>query len=356
MRRFLLFLAGMASVIAVLEAPATASAAASPTSAITATGATAADGCASAASATYRHTFNGTAGTVTIAAVKTLCSGQKQAFSLVSYTSGAPGSNAGQFLYDTATGTITASRRSVTLKVAVPACYAQVDAFAGTAVRTETTSMANPYGSATLGASGSRSAGPLASRTAGATACTAVPTVTYANACDGTFTATLANAATANAEAVFLSGSRRIRLSPGRSTTIKVARGATFTVRDSSFTTHVAQWRAPSTPCVTTPVGGAAPAGQAGTGQPAARTPSGAPSPSAASPTATNGSATAGPTYAEAPAAYPTFPDDTDAAATAIADTGMGTGSIIAIALGLLMIGAGATALTWLVRLNRRLA
>jgi hypothetical protein len=332
MRRFLLFLAGMTAVITLYAAPAAA----------TTTTTTTTD-CVAAANATYRHTFNGEAGTATVTATRPLCAGQTQTFSLVSYTTGAPGSASGQFLYDTARATITATNRSATLKVAVPSCYAQVDAFIGTAVRTETTSTAAPYGTATLGSAGSRSTGALAWYAGGTTTCTAAPAVTYTNACDGTFTATLTNGANATTPAVFLTGNRRIRLSPGRSTSVKVAKGATLTVRDSRFTTHVAQWRTPTTTCATTPSQGAPPIAHPTT------TPSASPSPSPATSTSTSND------YTEAPAAYATFPD-TPANPSALANTGMSTGSLIAIAIGLLMIGGGITAITYLVRLNRRLA
>ncbi|MFF5292587.1 hypothetical protein [Paractinoplanes globisporus] len=323
MRRLLLILAGVASVLGLLAAPAA----------------------AATKSCVYRHSFNGAAGTLTITASQPLCVGQSRTVSLVSYTAaGAPGTAAGQFIYDVASGKITAADRSLTLRVAVPSCRTQVDAFFGTAVQTEFTSTATPYGAAMLGSAGSRSAGALAWYAGGTTACAAASTVTYVNACDGTFTATLANAAGANTSAVFLTGGRRIRLSPGRSTSIKVAKGNTLTVRDSTFTTHVATWGTPATACTapTTPV--------VATVAPAAPLPLASTTPTAsASP-----SASPSPTYAQAPVVYPTFPDSN--AATALAKTGMGLGSLLAIALGLLLIGGGVAAITYLVRLNRGLA
>ncbi|WP_433377133.1 hypothetical protein ACQPZX_09185 [Actinoplanes sp. CA-142083] len=321
MRRLLLVLAGLASVLALSAVPAAASAKAT---------------CVPS----YRHSFNGAAGTLTITGSP--CAGQSQSVTLVSYAAGAA-----QFVYDSATGTITSAHRSLTLKVTVPGCAAQVDAFFGTGLKTETTSAAAPYGTATLGSSG-RSTGPLAWYAVGATACTPAPTVTYAMACDGTFTATLANAADANVTAVFLTGNRRIRVSPGRSTTVKVARSQTLTVRDSSFTTHVAVWRAPATTCTTTAP--AATPTQAATTTP--QLPVAQPTITSPSPSR---SATPTHTYANAPAAYPQIPDHTTAA-TAAAKTGLGTGSIIAILIGLLMIGTGVAAITWLVRMNRTLA
>ncbi|MFI5895953.1 hypothetical protein ACIA5D_38235 [Actinoplanes sp. NPDC051513] len=346
MRRLLLVLAGMASALALSAAPAAATGVSASTKAAA---------CVSSSTATYRHSFNGAAGTLTITATHPLCAGQSQPVTLASYTaSGAPGTAASQFIYDSAGGTITSAKRSLTLRVAVPACYAQVDAFFGTAIQTEATSTAAPYATAKLGSKsglGARSTGALAWHTGGATACAPAPTITYAMACDGTFTATLANAADANATAVFMTGSRRIRLSPGRSTSIKVAKSQTLTVRDSSFTTHVAAWRAPTT-CTVSPTAGPT---RAATPQiPATRPTTTGPATVSPSPSASP-SSSPGPTYTEAPAVYATFPDDTTAS-TALSKTGMGTGSIIAIAIGLLMIGTGVAAITYLVRLNRSLA
>jgi len=331
-RRLLLILAGLATFLGVAAAPAAA--------------ATTAATCVSAANATYRHSFNGAAGTVTVTATHPLCGGQSQAVGLVSYT--AVGTS-GQFIYDSATGRLTATNRSLTLEVAVPACYAQVVAILGTGIQTELTGTAAPYGRVRLD---SRSSGPPTWYAGGTTGCTTTPTVTYAYACDGTFTATLANGPDADASAVFLTGGRRIRLSPGRSTTVKVARGATLTVRDNSFTTHVASWRSPATGCATTPTQAPAipPA------QPTVTTPTAAGSASAtASPT--TATTTTDPAY-DAPVAYPTFADRTTAAdaAAAAGKTGMGAGSVLLIALGLLMVGAGIAAIAYVVRLNRGLA
>ena len=307
--------------------------------------------CVSAANAGYRHSFNGAAGTATVTATRPLCGGQSQAVTLVSYTAGGtPGTAAGQFVYDSATGKLTGTNRSLTLKVAVPGCYAQVVAFFGAGIQTELTSTAAPYGSAKLSG---RSTGPLTWYAGGTSACTATPTITYTYACDGTFTATLANGAGTNTSAVFLTGSRRIRLSPGRSTTVKATKGGTLTVRDSSFTTHVASWQSPATGCATTPTQAPTQAPAIPPAQPATTTltPS-APASTTATPTTTATTAT-DPAY-DAPVAYPTFPDKTASAkVAAAAKSGMGTGSVVLIALGLLMVGAGIAAIIYLIRLNR---
>ena len=334
MRRFAVVFAAMASALIASAAPAAA-----------ASTVHAAASCTAAARAIYHHTFNGAGGTVTITAAQPLCAGQAQAFSLISYTTGPASSASGQFVYDTARGTINATHRSVSLKVVVPTCYAQVDAIVGTAVKSETTTTAAPYGTATLGSStgtGSRSSGAVAWYTGGNTTCTAAPTVTFTNACDGSFTATLANDNAANVMAVFLTGSRRIRVSPANSTKVHAAKGTTLTIRDSSFTTYVATWRAPTTACPATTQAPAAAPTALPTRAVAAAIPSA---------TATTAGSTADAIEPEVAANPPTFADVEPAA---LAQTGRGPGSILAIAAGLLMIGGGITALTYLVRNSRR--
>jgi len=328
----LLILAGLATFLGLATAPAAA-----------------ASTCVSAPGATYRHSFDGPAGTVTVTATRPLCAGQSQTVTLVSYTAGgAPGTAAGQFVYDAASGRLT--DRSLTLEVAVPGCHAQVVAFFGAGLQTELTSTAAPYGNAKLGGADSRSTGPLTWYAGGTSACTATPTVTYTYACDGTFTATLANATGANTPAVFLTGGRRIRLTPGRSTTVEVAKGGTLTVRDSSFTTHVASWQAPATGCAAT---APAQAPAIAPAQPAAPTPT-APTPTASAPATPTTSAT-DQTYDD-PAAYPAFLDKSTAADAAARATGLGPGSVLLVALGLLMVGAGIAALTYVIRLNRSIS
>jgi hypothetical protein len=337
MRRFAVVLAALASA---LIAPAAASASTLTTAAT----------CTSAAKATYRHTFAGAAGTVAINTVRPLCAGQAQAFSLISYTTGPASSASGQFVYDTARGTIDATHRSVSLKVTVPACYTQVDAIVGTAVRSETTSTAAPYGTATLGSPtgpGSRSSGAPTRYAGGSIACRPAPTVTFANACDGTFTATAANDNAANVAAVFLTGSRRIRLAPGHSTKLHAAKGATLTIRDSTFTTYVGTWRPPATACLASTQPPPAAARAALPTRPVAATATASPA------TTTAAGDTADPIEPEVPTNPPRFHSSEPAA---VSPPGRGPGSILAIAAGLLMIGAGVAALTYAVRNSRSTA
>lgn len=336
MRRFLPSLAVRLSLLLLAGVPAALAVSATPAAAAS---------CTSAAAATYRHTFDGPSGTATITAVRPLCAGQTQAFSIASYTTGALSSASGQFVYDSATAAITASKRTVSLDIAVPACFTQVDAFLGSSVRTETTSTDAPYRTATLGSTtgtGSRSTGTHAWYAGGSTACTATSTVSLTNACDGTFTAKLANAAGANASAVFLTGSRRIRLAPGTTTTLKAARNGTLTIRTSTYTTYVASWRKPATPCTVATAAHLAPTRAA---KPAAPTRAATAQPTAAA------SRTAGST-AE-PEAPPFYVSPSTPATDALADTGPGLASTLFKALGFLMIGGGVMVLR---RLRRALS
>lgn len=331
MRRFLLVLSAVAAMLGV----------AAPASATTATG------CVPSSTATYRHTFDGAAGTTTITATRPLCTGQTQTFSVISYTTGAYGTAAGQFIYETASGTVTATNRTLTLRVAVPDCYTQVDAIFGRSYQTESTTTEPLYGTAKLGAT-SRSQGPLAWYAGGSAPCTAKPAVTFTNACDGTFTALLSNSG--GTPAVFLTGSRRIRLFPGASTTLRPAKGSTLTIRDSSFTTYVATWRAPAEACPVAPAPpGPTLAAPTSTAPATATTsPSASPPPSAS--TSASPYSSPNPAFTTNPAALTPATSGTGPAG------GMSLTSVLAIIMGLLMIAAGVTALTWLIRSNRRLA
>ncbi len=326
MRRFVLVvLAGLA--LALSTAPAATAAAAAPS-------------CVPASAATYRHSFHGPSGTATVTAVRPLCAGQAQSFSLVSYT--AP---AGLFVYDVARARINAGRQSVRLKVAVPSCATHVYALTGTDVLNETTSTASPYAGTTLGSATSRSSGPTARYADDSAPCAPAPQVAFTNACDGSFKATVTNAASANVPAVLVLGTRLIRVSPGRSTTLPAAAGTTLTFRASNRTTYVGAWRTPTTPCTTAP-------------SPAATVPQSAlPTPPAeslaagASPTA-SASADAG-TTADSVFTPPPPLDAKDAAATP-AKSGMSAGSVLAIILGLLLMIGGVVILTKLIRANRQ--
>ncbi|GID32171.1 hypothetical protein [Paractinoplanes brasiliensis] len=295
----------------------------------TASAVSAAEPCTSAASATFRHTFSGISGKTTISSVRPLCAGQKQAFALVAYTAGS--GNRGQFVYSTDRKTITSTNRTVNLDVVVPPCRATVDAVLGAELLDEAATPESPYGSRTLGAPGSRSAGPLAHYRGGSVDCAPAPTVTFVNACDGTFTATLANATSANVSAVFLVSGRLTRLAPGRSTRVDGPRGGSLTIRDSNFTSYVGTWRPPASGCDSAaPPPPSAPAVLPTTPLSATTSPS-APVPSAPSTVTTMDPPAVG---------YPA-PEDTSESLVAVAKKNMSIGSVIAIAFGLVLIGGG---------------
>jgi hypothetical protein len=334
LRRTLLVLAAMATVLLGTTAPALA--AASPTAT-----------CVSAANATYRHTFNGAAGTATITAVRPLC--DAQTFSLASYTAPAESLPGGLFRYAATRATINKSHRSVTLKVAVPACSAQVSAYFGSSVTTETTSAAPLYGTSRLGSgtgAGSRSVGKFAYYATTSTACTAAPAVSFASSCNA-FTATLTNSSSANTDAVFLRNGTPIRVAPGRTAKVTTGRGSTLHLRSSSFTTYIGEWRQPSTNCIA-PVAPVRPT--ASTAPAAAVRPS---SPSARPAASPSSSAVAEPVV---PGPMIAKTRSTPAPAATASNAGISPGSMLAILCGLALIAGGATLLTRVIRSARRLA
>ena len=331
MRRIMQLLAAAATLAAPLAAPGTAPGTAS---------------CVAAPAATYRHTFDGNSGRATIIAVRDLCPGQTQSFALVAYTAGNPGGNAGQFTYSTDRATITSKTRSATLDVVVPPCHTQVDAIIGAGLLDEVTHSANPYGAKTLGAPGSRSAGPQAHYSGGSVDCSPAPEVAFTNACDGSYTATLTNGTTANVSATFLISGRLTRLAPGRSTTVEAPTGSSLTIRDNSFTTYVGSWRPPTTGCTAAPT--QAPTAPAAVPtRPAPAPPS---APSAAAPATTAVTTATG----DAPAAMFFPPTTTAAAETTSTRSGMTISSMLVVGFGLLLIVGGAFLLTRVLRTIRR--
>ncbi|MFG1993640.1 hypothetical protein ACGFJ7_27045 [Actinoplanes sp. NPDC048988] len=291
--------------------------------------------CVSTAVATYRHTFDGPSGSVTVTAAKPLCSGQSQTFALASYTTGSATSNARPFVYSTDRGSITASKRSLSLKVTVPRCYTQVEAIKGTGLTYEGTNVP----AALL---------PDASYRGGTKECAPAPTVTFDNDCDGTLTGTLANSDRATTDAVFLTGDRLLRLGPGESRKLTAR---SLTIRTNTFVTYAGTWRQP-TDCAT------------------AETPTATPTTPSATPTPTTGGEGAGapvssPT-SSLPAAtattedltdsgawYPATPTTPAAAAAPKSDSTMSTGSVLAIAFGLLLITGGGFLLVRVLRTLR---
>jgi hypothetical protein len=327
MRRSAVVLLGALALLAGLVAPATATAAA---------------GCVTSADATYRHSFDGAAGVATVSAVRPLCAGQSQTFSLVTYTTQSSSFGYPQFIYDATRATITSGRSSAGLSVAVPGCYFQVDLIFGAAVYDEVVNAGSNYGNLKLGApygTGSRSSGPYGGDADGSSPCAPKPVITYRNACDGTFTASLSNDVSANVDAVFLVAGRRVRVAPGRSADTRGQSG-TLTIRDNTFTTHIGTWERPSTGC-----GSPAPASSLPAPVAPAPPPPGSefPSPEAAS-------ASPEELYT-GPPAIPAVPSAPAAAAPAGPANSI---SWLVTALGILLIGGGVLLLIRVLRMSRR--
>jgi LPXTG-motif cell wall-anchored protein len=328
-------------------------------------------GCAAAGTATYQHTFDGPAGTATITAVDPLCAGERQAFSLISYTTPAKTYAVPQFVYDTDQAVIDADHRSITLTVAVPGCYTQVDTVFGSDVLNEISSTSTAYGNAKLGSAagiGHRSRGAGAWYNGGTSACAPKPSVQFGSHCDGGFTAALANRTDATVDAVFLIDDRGYRLAPGARKTVVGPAGGTLTVRDNTFRTSTGTWSKPAQCVQPTPSATTVPAPpattSAPTSAPATVPPTTAPTyaaPTSAAPTS------AAPTSAAPISAAPSSAGPSPSASssdgagvgngttdgpttpTAIVTsppaslpvTGSGAGSVALIAFGLLLVGGG---------------
>jgi hypothetical protein len=307
--------------------------------------ATAGTACATSAAATYRHTFTGPAGAITVAAVVPLCAGQSQTFSLVSYTVTA----GAQFVYDTDHATVDAKHRTVELDVAVPRCATQVDAVFGSGVLTEVAGTSAGYGNAKLGSAsgtGHRSSGRLAWYGGGTPACAPRPSVTFSSACDGGFTATLANRAGATVTAVFLVDGQTHRVAPGTRTTVVGEAGGSLTVRDNTFQTNTGTWSMPAVCEQPTLTPTTVPAAPIPAVTPTSATPTSssavvtsAPPRRSATPSTsgTTAAADGGTTFQPAtPAAADTAESSAD-----LAVAGSSSGSVALIALGVLLIGGG---------------
>jgi hypothetical protein len=163
--------------------------------------------------------------------------------------------------------------------------------------------------------------------------------IAYQNACDGTFTATLANDSTANVDAVFIVAGQRVHVRPGQSAGARRHTG-TLSIRDNTFTTHIASWEKPAS-CLTS----AAPTTAASPVVP---------------PPASSAPASAAPPASIPPADDPTFDSGvpinagapTSAAAAPVSDSDSSSGLIIA--LGVVLMLAGLAILIRVLRTFRR--
>jgi hypothetical protein len=335
LRRFLFALGGVALVAAALAGIMPA--------------ANATTGCVTAEAATYQHKFDGPGGNVTITAAQPLCEGEEQSFSLVSYTTPAAKFAVPQFVHDTDSAWIGAGRRSVTLGVAVPGCYTQVDAIFGTGIVNEITS-SYVYNDSKLGSPngiGSRSTGGRGWYNGGSAACTPKPSVTFRSYCDGVLHTRLANAADAGVDASFVVGGKRIVVRPGKHADLTSRPSGVVSVRDNSFKTTTGSWSQPADCVPVAPPSTPAPVPSSstpGSASPSASLPSSA-APSSAAPSSAAPSSAAPGTSAPTSAA-PATSTPASAAPSPTPDgglpiTGSNTSGLALYALGFLLIGGG---------------
>jgi hypothetical protein len=206
----------------------------------------------SAAKATYHHTFDGPAGTATMTADQPLCKGERQLFTLVSYTAPDSAFAVPQYLYDYQTDTITSTKPSITYRVDVPPCYTQVDFVVGDTYINPL--YAPSYGDRKVGSPrppGNMSVGPPAWYNGGTRKCTPQPTVSFTANCDGTMDVQLGNGAGANVDAAFTitagATSQFLRVAQGASRTVKIKAtdAVNVGVEDNLFKTGTAKWTKP---------------------------------------------------------------------------------------------------------------
>ncbi|AGL20423.1 hypothetical protein [Actinoplanes sp. N902-109] len=193
--------------------------------------------CVRAADATFHHTFGlaeGRAGaTVTLDDDIKLCDAEP--VTLVTYYAPKPQFSVPQYLFDSATATITNDNRSVELNAGLPACNAQVDLFFGGQddIIPEITEGGARYGDRKLGSSaglGGRSAGPQGWYNGGSKGCQ-TPAVEPKPGCDGTVTLTLSNTGELSKYAVDFAVtangfSKTVTVEPGEGGTVTVPAGA----------------------------------------------------------------------------------------------------------------------------------
>ena len=207
--------------------------------------------CVRAASATYKHTFNGPGGVATITANQPLCSGEEQVITLVSYTAPSASFGLPQYMYDYDTKKMTSAAKSLSFQVDVPACYTQVDFVFGTAVNPLNTAAYGDRKIGSPGAPGNRSVGPSAWYNGGTKTCNPEPTVTFTSQCDGTMQVKLMNASGANVDAAFTVTAGGVstfyRVVKAQSLTVKILASAasTVTVQNNEFDTDTAHWAKP---------------------------------------------------------------------------------------------------------------
>ncbi|WP_157545883.1 hypothetical protein [Hamadaea tsunoensis] len=212
--------------------------------------------CVSAANAHYTHTFDGPAGTATVAVAGDLplCDGDSQDFLLVSYYAPSAKATWPQYAFDHQVGTIDHTHSSVALKVNLTGCYTQVDLVWGKDLINPMVANGPRYDNRKLGsggAPGSRSKGPAAWYNGGTTTC-AAPAATMVSACSGEVTVHLSNALEAHYDAPFVvtagadsSFKQTVTVSPGKSADVLVPadKAGTITVTMDNKVVAQGMWQ-----------------------------------------------------------------------------------------------------------------
>ena len=335
--------------------------------------------CVPAARATYEHTFNGPAGTASIALKngRTLCDGE-QSFALVAYTAPSATFQFPQYVLQSDVRKFTPGAEGrLDFAVEVPECFTQVDFVFGDRVIDPLVSDKDLYGDRKVGSDrgeGSRSTPAAGSRkhawyNGGAGSCKAEPVVEALPDCDGNVVLTLINRSTYSAPfAITADGgftesrTLAVRAEP---VTVKVpaAHAKNIVVTSRGTELWKGEWAHPAdcpeeepatpvspsaSPSVSTPPAGSSPSASpsASPSVPVSTSPSGTPTvaPSAGVPAASP--STSAPA-ATPPAAATTTPSATPVATTPAGDdeelalTGAAAGSIAGGAVLLLLLGAG---------------
>ncbi|WBB81971.1 hypothetical protein O7606_11740 [Micromonospora sp. WMMD882] len=200
-------LAGLATAFA-LVTPATATPSPAPTATVTAsptaTATPPASVCVDADEARYRHTFDGPAGTASIALTNgPLCAGEEQEFALVSYLAPSATFAVPQYAFDrsvkkftsVAEGEIGAVTK-LEFAVEVPVCHTQVDFVFGSEIIDPIVEDGKRYGDRKVGSRngiGSRSKGKAAWYNGGKESCVEAPAVEATSDCLGNLELTLTN-------------------------------------------------------------------------------------------------------------------------------------------------------------------
>ncbi|WP_067505336.1 LPXTG cell wall anchor domain-containing protein [Actinoplanes sp. TFC3] len=293
--------------------------------------------CVQPGDAAFHHTFALAGGkataTVTLDGTVKLCDAEP--VSLATYFAPKPQFSVPQYLFDSATQTISNENRSVELSADLPACNAQVDLFFGGEgdIIPEITEGGPRYGNRKLGSTaglGGRSKGPQGWYNGGDKGCQS-PAVEPVSRCDGTVTLNLSNTGELSRYAVDFAVkagafTKTVTVQPGQGETVTVpANAGTVTVTADGLADVTYDWTSPGD-CNNG--GGETPGG----GTPSSPAPN-SPAPSSPAPNSPipSGSAPSGPAPSPAPA-----PGGDDGG---LPVTGAAAGSIAAGALVLLIAG-----------------